>query len=193
MGPFQDITSWYFFPQVSTFTVFCVVTFDHFNVSSLNKCMCFWALLTSNFWTVVYVKHLFHRSFRKFSSTSKTDVMDPKKKKKFEKEEKEFRKKFKVRSVCLMDGEWMTLCTNPHCLFLQYNVEIKVLYQATVLQSLSIKKFGNKDLPVKPAEIIDVIVHPVDDKLIGRNSEGKCELMICAVQSALYSRRGNFY
>ncbi len=107
--------------------------------------------------------------------------MDPKKKKKFEKEEKEFRKKFKVRSVCLMDGEWMTLCTNPHCLFLQYNVEIKVLYQATVLQSLSIKKFGNKDLPVKPAEIIDVIVHPVDDKLIGRNSEGKCEL-ICAVQ-----------
>uniref|UniRef100_A0A673I3T3 Helically-extended SH3 domain-containing protein n=1 Tax=Sinocyclocheilus rhinocerous TaxID=307959 RepID=A0A673I3T3_9TELE len=77
--------------------------------------------------------------------------MDPKKKKKFEKEEKEFRKKFK------------------------YNAEIKVLYQATVLQSLSIKKFGNKDLPVKPGEIIDVIVHPVDDKIIARNSEGKCE------------------
>ncbi|XP_016302197.1 FYN-binding protein-like [Sinocyclocheilus anshuiensis] len=88
-------------------------------------------------------------SFPKFSSTSKTDEMDPKKKKKFEKEEKEFRKKFK------------------------YNAEIKVLYQATVLQSLSIKKFGNKDLPVKPGEIIDVIVHPGDDKLIGRNSEGK--------------------
>ncbi|XP_016389702.1 FYN-binding protein [Sinocyclocheilus rhinocerous] len=87
--------------------------------------------------------------FRKFSSTRQTDEMDPKKKKKFEKEEKEFRKKFK------------------------YNAEIKVLYQATVLQSLSIKKFGNKDLPVKPGEIIDVIVHPVDDKIIARNSEGK--------------------
>ncbi|KAK2910931.1 hypothetical protein Q8A67_003064 [Cirrhinus molitorella] len=88
-------------------------------------------------------------SFPKFSSTSKTDVMDPKKKKKFEKEEKEFRKKFK------------------------YNAEIEVLYQATVLQSLSIKKFGNKDLPIKPGEIIDVISHPVDDKIIARNSEGK--------------------
>lgn len=75
----------------------------------------------------------------------------------------------------------MTRCTNPHGLFLQYNAEIKVLYPATVLQSLSIKKFGNKDLPVKPGEIIDVIVHPVEDKLIGRNSEGKCEL-ICVVQ-----------
>ncbi|XP_016108843.1 FYN-binding protein [Sinocyclocheilus grahami] len=85
-------------------------------------------------------------NFPKFSSTSKTDEMDPKKKKKFE---KEFRKRFK------------------------YNAEIKVLYQATVLQSLSIKKFGNKDLPVKPGEIFDVIVHPGDDKLIGRNSEGK--------------------
>lgn len=63
------------------------------------------------------------------------------------------------------------------CLFLQYNAEIKVLYQATVLQSLSIKKFGNKDLPIKPGEMIDVIVHPVDDKIIGRNSEGKCELV----------------
>ncbi|XP_051748924.1 FYN-binding protein 1 [Ctenopharyngodon idella] len=84
-----------------------------------------------------------------YSSTSKTNEMDPKKKKKFEKEEKEFRKKFK------------------------YNAEIKVLYQATILQSLSIKKFGSKDLPIKPGEMIDVIVHPVDDKIIGRNSEGK--------------------
>ncbi|XP_043094296.1 FYN-binding protein 1 isoform X2 [Puntigrus tetrazona] len=88
-------------------------------------------------------------NFPRFSSTSKTDEMDPKKKKKFEKEEKEFRKKFK------------------------YNAEIRVLYQATVLQSLSIKKFDNKDLPVKPGEIIDVIVHPVGGKLIGRNGEGK--------------------
>ncbi|XP_051973806.1 FYN-binding protein 1 [Xyrauchen texanus] len=86
---------------------------------------------------------------RRFSSTSKTEEMDPKAKKRFEKEEKEFRKKFK------------------------YNGEIRVLYQETVLQSLSVKKFGNKDLPVKPGEIIDVIVCPVDGKLIGRNSEGK--------------------
>uniref|UniRef100_A0A671QL33 FYN binding protein a n=1 Tax=Sinocyclocheilus anshuiensis TaxID=1608454 RepID=A0A671QL33_9TELE len=87
--------------------------------------------------------------------------MDPKKKKKFEKEEKEFRKKFK------------------------YNAEIKVLYQATVLQSLSIKKFGNKDLPVKPGEIIDVIVHPGDDKLIGRNSEGKSSYFLSHFLSSL--------
>lgn len=39
------------------------------------------------------------------------------------------------------------------------------------------KKFGNKDLPIKPGEMIDVIVHPVDDKLICRNSEGKCKLI----------------
>ncbi|XP_039514275.1 FYN-binding protein 1 isoform X1 [Pimephales promelas] len=88
-------------------------------------------------------------SNRKCSSSSETNVMDPKKKKKFEKEEKEFRKKFK------------------------YNAEIRVLYQATVLPSLSMKKFGNKDLPIKPGEMIDVIVHPVDGKLICRNSEGK--------------------
>ncbi|XP_077097965.1 FYN-binding protein 1-like [Siphateles boraxobius] len=85
----------------------------------------------------------------KFSSTSETYLLDPKIRKKFEKEEKEFRKKFK------------------------YNAEIKVLYQATVLPSLSVKKFGNKDLPIKPGEMIDVMVHPVDDKLICRNSEGK--------------------
>ncbi|XP_056312806.1 FYN-binding protein 1 [Danio aesculapii] len=88
-------------------------------------------------------------SVPQFSSTSKATEMDPKKKKKFEKEEKEFRKKFK------------------------YNAEIKVLYEATVLQTLAIKKFGNKDLPVKPGETIDVILHQAGDKLIGRNSEGK--------------------
>ncbi|XP_051551959.1 FYN-binding protein 1 [Myxocyprinus asiaticus] len=95
---------------------------------------------------------------RRFSSTSKTEEMDPKAKKKFEKEEKEFRKKFK------------------------YNGEIRVLYQGTVLPSLSIKKFGNKDLPVKPGEIIDVIVCPVGGKFIGRNSEGKCDMQVSRVQ-----------
>ncbi len=85
----------------------------------------------------------------------------------------------------------MTRCINPHGLLLQYNAEIKVLYPATVLQSLSIKKFGNKDLPVKPGEIIDVIVHPVEDKLIGRNSEGKCELFVL-YKCTLYSTFINY-
>ncbi len=173
VGQFRIFTSWYLFPQhVSTCSGYLMKLLINWMCPGWIKV---WLL------NVVHVKSLFYRSFGKFSSTSKTDEMDPKKKKKFEKEEKEFRKKFKVRYVCLMDGEWMTLCINPHGLLLQYNAEIKVLYPATVLQSLSVKKFGNKDLPVKPGEIIDVIVHPVEDKLIGRNSEGKCEL-ICVVQ-----------
>lgn len=131
---------------------------------------------------IVFVFFLVYCSIPVYSSTSKTNEMDPKKKKKFEKEEKEFRKKFKVRHTLFWllvwkpSVKWLCMLT-LFCLFLQYNAEIKVLYQATILQSLSIKKFGNKDLPIKPGEMIDVIVHPVDDKIIGRNSEGKCELV----------------
>ncbi|KPP60465.1 hypothetical protein Z043_121535 [Scleropages formosus] len=51
---------------------------------------------------------------------------------------------------------------------------IQVLYQVSVIPVLTCKKWGNKDLPLQPGETIDVIVKPVDDKLIGRNQEGKC-------------------
>ncbi|XP_056600820.1 FYN-binding protein 1 [Triplophysa dalaica] len=83
------------------------------------------------------------------SSDKSTRSMDETSKKCFEKEEKDFRKQFK------------------------YKGKIRVLYQATVLPSLPIKMFGNKDLVVKPGEIIDVIDHPAGDKIIGRNSKGK--------------------
>ncbi|XP_072562730.1 FYN-binding protein 1-like [Paramormyrops kingsleyae] len=79
----------------------------------------------------------------------KLEEKDPKKQKKFEKEEKDFRKKFK------------------------YTGEITVMYQVTVVPVLTSKKWGNKDLPLKPGEIIDVITKPVDNKLIGRNQDGK--------------------
>ncbi|XP_062398837.1 FYN-binding protein 1 [Sardina pilchardus] len=81
--------------------------------------------------------------------SGKAEEVDAKKKKKFEKEEKEFRKKFK------------------------YDGDISVLYQVMVDPALTTKKWGNKDLALKPGETIDVIVKPQDDKLIGRNKDGK--------------------
>ncbi|XP_076613911.1 FYN-binding protein 1 isoform X1 [Chaetodon auriga] len=80
---------------------------------------------------------------------SKTEEMDPKKQKKIEKEEKEFRKKFK------------------------YEGEIQVLYQVTIVPTLTNKKWAGKELPVKAGEKLDVIVKAVDNKLICRNEEGK--------------------
>ncbi|MGH0170489.1 UNVERIFIED_CONTAM: hypothetical protein FKN15_059065 [Acipenser sinensis] len=83
---------------------------------------------------------------------------DPRKQKKFEKEEKEFRKKFK------------------------YDGEIQVLHQVTVVPALANKKWGGKDLPLKPGEVLDLIQKAVDNKMICRNDEGKCKLgvgMLC--------------
>ncbi|CAL8277876.1 unnamed protein product [Merluccius merluccius] len=77
--------------------------------------------------------------------------IDPKRQKKFEKEEKEFRKKFK------------------------YDGEIRALYQVTIRSELSVKKGSGKQLPVKPGETLDVIIKAVDNKLVCRNEEGKCE------------------
>ncbi|KAG7262476.1 hypothetical protein CRUP_036192 [Coryphaenoides rupestris] len=79
------------------------------------------------------------------------EEIDPKLKKKFEKEEKEFRKKFK------------------------YEGEIQVLYEVTIIPTLSMKKFGGKDLSVRPGETLDVIIKAVDGKLVCRSEEGKCE------------------
>lgn len=49
------------------------------------------------------------------------------------------------------------------------------MYQAVVDPGLTAKKWGNKDLPLRAGETIDVIVKPQDGKLIARNKEGKCE------------------
>lgn len=74
-------------------------------------------------------------------SKAKTEEKDLKKLKKQEKEEKDFRKKFK------------------------YDGEIRVLYSTTVVPSLTSKKWGNRDLQVKPGESLDVIQSTDDTKL----------------------------
>ncbi|XP_069077442.1 FYN-binding protein 1 isoform X2 [Pleurodeles waltl] len=84
-----------------------------------------------------------HLSFRK------NDDKDPKRMKKMEKEEKEFRKKFK------------------------YDGEINVINSAHVSSSISTKKWGAKDLPVKPGESVEIIQNTDDSKVLCRNDEGK--------------------
>ncbi|XP_046904716.1 FYN-binding protein 1-like [Hypomesus transpacificus] len=79
----------------------------------------------------------------------KVEQMDPKMKKKFEKEEKEFRKKFHFKG------------------------DIQVLYDVTIVTPLFTKKWGTRDLHLKPGEVIKVIVRPDKGVLIGRNNEGK--------------------
>ncbi|NXB80941.1 FYB1 protein, partial [Donacobius atricapilla] len=85
------------------------------------------------------------RSFGK----PKSDEKEVQKLKKMEKEEKEFRKKFKF------DGE------------------IKVLYSTTTVQELSQKRWGYKDLQIKPGESLDIIESTDDTKVLCRNEEGK--------------------
>uniref|UniRef100_A0A8C3MLB3 Uncharacterized protein n=1 Tax=Geospiza parvula TaxID=87175 RepID=A0A8C3MLB3_GEOPR len=73
---------------------------------------------------------------------------------KMEKEEKEFGKKFKF------DGD------------------IKVLYSTTAVQDLSQKRWGYKDLPIKPGESLDIIESVDDTKVLCRNEEGKCKFCL---------------
>ncbi|KAG8599014.1 hypothetical protein GDO81_002841, partial [Engystomops pustulosus] len=74
---------------------------------------------------------------------------DSKTLKRLEKEEKEFRKKFK------------------------FTGDIRVLSSVQVVASLATKKWGSKDLPLKPGETLDVIQHSNPDTLLCKNSEGK--------------------
>ncbi|NXK54596.1 FYB1 protein, partial [Chauna torquata] len=79
----------------------------------------------------------------------KSDEKDPQKLKKMEKEEREFRKKFKFEG------------------------EIKVLYSTTTVQNLPQRKWGSKDLQVKPGECLEIIQSTDDTKVLCRNEEGK--------------------
>ncbi|XP_065454950.1 FYN-binding protein 1 isoform X6 [Chrysemys picta bellii] len=79
----------------------------------------------------------------------KSDEKDTRKLKKMEKEEKEFRKKFKFEG------------------------EIRVLYSTTIIADLPSKKWGAKDLQVKPGESVEVIQILDDAKVLCRNEEGK--------------------
>ena len=53
-----------------------------------------------------------------------------------------------------------------------------MLYSVTIATTLTNKKWGNKDLPLNPEEVIDVIEEVDSGKLIGRNREGKCKLAL---------------
>ncbi|CAN8219821.1 unnamed protein product [Coccothraustes coccothraustes] len=96
----------------------------------------------------------------------KSDEKDAQKLKKMEKEEKEFRKKFKF------DGE------------------IKVLYSTTTVQDLSQKRWGYKDLQIKPGESLDIIESTDDTKVLCRNEEGKYGYVL---RSNLVQNDGEIY
>uniref|UniRef100_A0A8C0XM02 FYN-binding protein 1 n=1 Tax=Castor canadensis TaxID=51338 RepID=A0A8C0XM02_CASCN len=97
---------------------------------------------------------------------AKTEEKDPKKLKKQEKEEKELRKKFK------------------------YDGEIRVLYSTKVASSLTSKKWGARDLQLKPGECLEVIQNTDDTKVLCRNEEGKYGYVL---RSYLMDNDGEIY
>ncbi|NWQ71284.1 FYB1 protein, partial [Neopipo cinnamomea] len=78
-----------------------------------------------------------------------SDEKDVQKHKKMEKEEKEFRKKFKFVG------------------------DIKVLFSTTAIQNLPKRRWGSKELHIKPGESLDIIESTDDTKVLCRNEEGK--------------------
>ncbi|XP_027683868.2 FYN-binding protein 1 isoform X1 [Chelonia mydas] len=96
----------------------------------------------------------------------KADEKDTRKLKKMEKEEKEFRKKFKFEG------------------------EIRVLYSTMIIADLPSKKWGAKDLPVKPGESVEVIQIIDDAKVLCRNEEGKYGYVL---RSSLMENDGDIY
>ncbi|XP_075267343.1 FYN-binding protein 1 isoform X2 [Opisthocomus hoazin] len=96
----------------------------------------------------------------------KSDEKDAQKLKKMEKEEKEFRKKFKFEG------------------------EIKVLYSTTTVQDLPQRRWGPKDLQVKPGESLEIIESTDDTKVLCRNEEGKYGYVL---RSNLVENDGEIY
>ncbi|NWT20593.1 FYB1 protein, partial [Vireo altiloquus] len=117
----------------------------HFHQNYQKACQCL--RCDANFG--LYVTSWFSSSKSGSFGKPKSDEKDVQKLKKMEKEEKEFRKKFKF------DGE------------------IKVLYSTTTVQDLSQKRWGYKDLQIKPGESLDIIESTDDTKVLCRNEEGK--------------------
>ncbi|XP_074058763.1 FYN-binding protein 1-like isoform X1 [Macrotis lagotis] len=99
-------------------------------------------------------------------SKNKSEEKDLKKLKKQEKEEKEFKKKFKF------DGE------------------IRVLYTTQVIPTLTSKKWGTRDLQLKPGESLEVIQSTDDTKVLCRNEEGKYGYVL---RSCLVDNEGEIY
>uniref|UniRef100_A0A8C8B6Z2 FYN binding protein 1 n=1 Tax=Otus sunia TaxID=257818 RepID=A0A8C8B6Z2_9STRI len=60
-------------------------------------------------------------------------------------------------------------------LFLQFEGEIKVLYSTTTVKDLPQRRWGSKDLQVKPGESLEIIESTDDTKVLCRNEDGKCK------------------
>uniref|UniRef100_A0A8C3DXF4 Uncharacterized protein n=1 Tax=Corvus moneduloides TaxID=1196302 RepID=A0A8C3DXF4_CORMO len=119
----------------------------HFHQNYQKACQCLRCVASF----VLSVTSWFSSSKSGSFGKPKSDEKYVQKLKKMEKEEKEFRKKFKF------DGE------------------IKVLYSTTTVQDLSQKRWGYKDLQIKPGESLDIIESTDDTKVLCRNEEGKCK------------------
>ncbi|XP_064903676.1 FYN-binding protein 1 isoform X3 [Columba livia] len=96
----------------------------------------------------------------------KSDEKDAQKLKKIEREEKEFRRKFKFEG------------------------EIKVLYSTTTVQDLPQRRWGSKDLEVKPGESLEIIESTDDTRVLCRNEEGKYGYVL---RSNLVQNDGEIY
>uniref|UniRef100_A0A8C4TUQ2 FYN binding protein 1 n=1 Tax=Falco tinnunculus TaxID=100819 RepID=A0A8C4TUQ2_FALTI len=72
-------------------------------------------------------------------------------------------------------------------LFLQFEGEIKVLYSTTTVQDLPQRKWGFKDLQIKPGESLEIIESTDDTKVLCRNEEGKCKFYYKAVVQIKFS------
>ncbi|KAM8984868.1 FYN-binding protein 1 isoform 2-T2 [Ara ararauna] len=96
----------------------------------------------------------------------KSDEKDAQKFKNMEKEEKQFRKKFKFEG------------------------EIKVIYSTTAVQDLPQRRWGSKDLQVKPGETLEIIESTDDTKVLCRNGEGKYGYVL---RSDLVQNDGEIY
>ncbi|XP_061218723.1 FYN-binding protein 1 isoform X2 [Neopsephotus bourkii] len=96
----------------------------------------------------------------------KSDEKDAQKFKNTEREEKQFRKKFKFEG------------------------EIKVMYSTTAVQDLPERRWGSKDLQVKPGESLEIIESTDDTKVLCRNGEGKYGYVL---RSDLVQNDGEIY
>lgn len=63
-------------------------------------------------------------------------------------------------------------------IFFQYDGEIRVLYSTKVASSITSKKWGARDLQIKPGESLEVIQSTDDTKVLCRNEEGKCKSLL---------------
>ncbi|XP_027564964.1 FYN-binding protein 1 isoform X2 [Neopelma chrysocephalum] len=96
----------------------------------------------------------------------KSDEKDVRKHEEMERKEKEFRKKFKFVG------------------------KIKVLFSTTVVQNLPKKRWGSKELRIKPGESLDIIESTDDTKVLCRNEEGKYGYVL---RSNLVLNEGEIY